>query len=273
MSGPRTAPRTGGARRIFAAALTGVLAMTAAGCRDALSRQYEYEEQVYLALDGSATIYVNASVPALVALAGVDLSIDPRARLDRRAVEAFYQTPATRVARVSHSRRDNRRYVHVRLEVDDVRRLSEAAPFAWARYRLDHRDDLVVYRQELDAPAGRDVGDVGWHGRERVAVRLHLPSRVPFHNQPSGTIERGNIITWEQPLRARLAGEPLRIEVHMETRSILRHTLTLFTIILGLVGVTFAGVIWFVMRRGPGHPGAPASPSRVLPPGPAPSSR
>ena len=30
-----------------------------------LFRQYEYEEEVYLSLDGSATIYVNSSIPAL----------------------------------------------------------------------------------------------------------------------------------------------------------------------------------------------------------------
>jgi hypothetical protein len=262
-----------GARRVMAVALAGVVAVTAAGCREILSRQYEYEEEVYLALDGSATIYVNASVPALVALRGLDLPLDPRARLDRRHVASFYDTPATRVARVTHSRRDHRRYVHIRLEVDDVRRLAEAAPFAWARYALEERDGLFVYRQEIDASAGREVGDVGWRGRELVAVRLHLPSRVPFHNQPSGTIDRGNIIAWEQPLRARLEGEPLRIEVHMETRSILRHTLTLFATIVALVGVTFAAFIWFVMRRAPALPGAPAPSSGAAPPGPVSSSR
>jgi len=232
--------------------------VTLAGCREVLSRQYEYEEEVYLALDGSATVYVNASVPALVALRGMDLSLDPNARLDRQRVEAFYDTAATRVVRLSHSRRDRRRYVHLRLEVDDVRRLGQAAPFAWARYALDERDGLFVYRQEIEGPAVREVGDVGWHGEERLAVRLHLPSRVPFHNAPSGAIERGNIIAWEQPLRARLAGEPLRIEVRMEPRSILVHTLTLFGLIIGLVGLTFAGIIWFVIRRAPASPpGAP----------------
>ena len=74
----------------------------------------------------------------------------------------------------------------------------------------------------------RDVGNVGWSGDELVAFRLHLPSRVPFHNPPSHEIERGNIIAWEQPLAARLKGEPVDIEVHMETESILVRTLTLF---------------------------------------------
>ena len=33
-------------------------------------RQYEYEEDIYLSLDGSATVYVNTSVAALDALRG-----------------------------------------------------------------------------------------------------------------------------------------------------------------------------------------------------------
>ena len=35
-------------------------------CENVITRKYEYEEEVFLALDGSATVYVNASVPALV---------------------------------------------------------------------------------------------------------------------------------------------------------------------------------------------------------------
>ena len=44
---------------------------TSIDCSGVLSRKYEYEEDIYLALDGSATVYVNAAVPALVALRGV----------------------------------------------------------------------------------------------------------------------------------------------------------------------------------------------------------
>ena len=53
--------------RIGAAmALLAALAFTGAGCsRGELFRQYEYEEEIYLALDGSATVYVNTSVAAL----------------------------------------------------------------------------------------------------------------------------------------------------------------------------------------------------------------
>jgi hypothetical protein len=225
-------------------------ALTAVGaCRSVLSMQYEYDEEVYLELDGSATVYVNASVPALVALRGAPLDVDPRARLDRNDVRAFFESPVTDVESVTTSRRDNRRYVHVRLAVDDIRRLSEAAPFAWSRYTLGEKGDLAVFQQEIGPAARRDVGNVGWDGSEMVAFRYHLPSRIPFHNAPSRAIERGNIIRWEQPLANRLKGEPLGIEVHMETESILVQTLSLFAITIAAALTTLGIAIWFVMRR------------------------
>ena len=87
---------------------------------------------------------------------------------------------------------------------------------------------------------------MGWQGDELMAVRLHLPSRVPFHNSPSRTVERGNIIAWEQPLSARAKGEPLAIEVHMEQDSILFQTLALFAGMAVLALAALALFIWWV---------------------------
>jgi hypothetical protein len=220
-----------------------------ASCRSAFSRKYEYDEDVHLALDGSATIYVNASVPALVALRGAGFDVNPRARLDRDDVRALYESPVTRVISVTTSRRDNRRYVHLRLETDDIRRLAQVPPFAWSRYGFERRDNVVVFTQSVGAVPSRQVGDVGWSGDELVAFRLHLPSRVPFHNSPSREIQRGNIIVWEQPLASRIKGEPVNIEVHMETASILASTLMLFGLTVALAAAVFALAIWWVMRR------------------------
>ncbi len=207
-----------------------LLAFASTHCGSLLSAKYEYDEEAYLALDGSATIYVNASVPALVALRGAPLAVDSRARLDRNDVRAFFEAPGVTVESVTTSRRDNRRYVHARLQVDDIRRLGGTPGFSWSQYSFTRDDQSAVFRQKVGASVGRDVGDVGWTGRELVAFRLHLPSRVPFHNAPSREIERGNIIRWEQPLVDRLKGEPLSIEVHMEPNSILVQTLVLFAI-------------------------------------------
>ena len=50
-------------------------AIAAACSGRVLKPQYEYEEELYLDLDGSATLNLNASVPALVALHGVDQAV------------------------------------------------------------------------------------------------------------------------------------------------------------------------------------------------------
>ena len=92
-------------------------------------------------------------------------------------------------------------------------RLGEAPMFAWSDYHFDVNGERAEYRQAVGAPAGREVGDVGWSGQERVAFRLHLPSRVTFHNSPSKEILRGNIIVWEQSLDERRHGAPIAIDV------------------------------------------------------------
>ena len=224
--------------------------MLVSACSSVMSRKYEYEEEVFLALDRSATVYVNASVAALVALRGLDLPVDPNARLDRQVVRGFYETPVTRVASVTMSRQDGRRYVHLRIEVADIRRLAEAGPFAWAATAfMPHDDGIIVYAHRWNLSADKDVGDVGWSGTERVALRLHIPSRVTFHNSPSGTIERGNILVWEQLLTERRKGVVLDAQVRMESESILVRTLSLFGAMMAAVVVTFAAAIWFVKTR------------------------
>ena len=214
-----------------------------------VARKYEYEEEIFLALVGSASVYVTASVPALVALRGAALPVDPSARLDRQVVRDIYSSPVTQVANVTTSRRDGRRYVHLRVNVADIRKLNQAAPFAWSQYRYQDKDGLFEYGQTVQAAAGKDVGNVGWQGNELVAFRLHLPSKVEFHNSPSRTIERGNIIVWEQALADRQKGTPIELNVRMETESILFRTLALFGVMMAAVVLTFAAAIWFVKTR------------------------
>jgi hypothetical protein len=220
-------------------------------CANVIARKYEYEEELFLSLDGSATVYVNASVPALVALRGFKLPLDPTARLDRFVVRDLYHTPVSTVESVTTSRREGRRYVHLRLAVPDIRRLGDAAPFAWSAYRYLEDDAWFEFGQEMKAAAALDVGNVGWQGDELMAVRIHLPSRVDFHNSPSRTIERGNIIVWEQALAERQKGTPIEIETRMETESILVRTLALFGAMAVLVVLTFIAAIWFVRSRKP----------------------
>jgi hypothetical protein len=223
----------------------------AAGCSGTrvFKPEYEYEEELYLSLDGSATLNVYASVASLVALRGADLDSNPRARIDRNRVRALFEGEGAR-ASVSLARRDGRRFVHVSVRVDDVRRLSRLAPFAWSTYRFDRRDDLLEFRQVVGPPAEGVERAFHWTGEELVAFRIHLPSEIRFHNAPSRKVERGNILQWEQPLAERLAGRPVEVEVHLESESILYTTLLLFGSTIVAAAAALGLVIWWIARRG-----------------------
>ena len=117
-------------------------------------------------------------------------------------------------------------------------------------------DEGAEYTQRVEASAGHVVPDVGWTGSELVAFRLHLPSRVTFHNSPSREIRRGNIIVWEQPLAERQRGTPIEIAVRMDSDSILASTLLLFAAMMVLVTITFIGFVWFIRSRATAEPSA-----------------
>ena len=170
--------------------------------------------------------------------------------MDRAQVRRLFTTEATRVTRVSRWRRFGRQFVQVRMAVDDITKLGSAAPFSWATYTVERRDDLLVYRQQLGAAAGKPAGDVGWKGSELIAVRVHLPSRIRYHNAGAGNLKRGNILVWEQSLADRQAGKPLDIEAHIEQTSILYSTLMLFAVSGLLALLVLAALIWWVVRKG-----------------------
>jgi hypothetical protein len=224
-------------------------AVSACGSGGLFRQQYEYEEELYLRLDGAATVYVNASVAALVALRGADLNVDPRSRPPRDEIRALFTAPGARVATPTFSRRDGRRIVHVRVDVGDVRQLPRVAPFAWSTYRFERQGDVFAYRQVVGKSARKAVTGVDWTGDELVSFKMHLPSEIPFNNSPK-PVQRGNILQWEQPMSDRLAGVPLDMEAHLEPQSILYSTLLLFAGTIVAAALTFAIVIWWVVRKG-----------------------
>ena len=234
------------------------IAVAACGGR-VFGEVYEYEEDLYVSLDGSAELIVNASIPALVSLRGVDLPVDSAARLDRDRIRAVYASPVTEVTRVSRFwRRQGRRFVQVRLRVADIRRLTEAGPFSWSTYELAERDGQAVYRQQIGASAMRPgtLRNFGWTGGELVAFRLHLPSRIVYHNardletNETSDIARGNILSWEQHLTDRLDGRPITIEVRMDRQSILYRTLWLFAGAFAAAVFVIVALIWWAMGKG-----------------------
>ena len=123
--------------RLLAVAFTLV---TFTGCQKlGLVKQYEYDERVELSLDGSAVIHINASIPALVALRGATLSVDPEARFDRHAFRRFYEAPGVSVREVNAFRRHGRRFVYVRIDVSDIAELPKIVALSWSRYRSNRR--------------------------------------------------------------------------------------------------------------------------------------
>jgi hypothetical protein len=232
----------------------------AAGCGGRLfGKVYEYEEDLYLSLDGTADLIVNASVAALVALRGIDLDTNPAALPDRNRIRAIYESPGVEVARVSRPwKRHGRRYLQVRLRIDDIRKLSAAPPFAWSTYELVQQGGEYVFRQTVGASALRPgtLKNVGWTGGELVAFRLHLPSKILYHNardlqtNESSGVQRGNILAWEQPLADRLDGRPVVVEVRMEGQSILYRTLWLFAGAFTSAVLLLGLVVWLTVRKG-----------------------
>jgi hypothetical protein len=239
-------------------ALIGLLALPA-GCSNPFGRQYEYEEQTFPAVDGSAEVIVNSSVAALAALRGI--SIGPvDARPDRDATRDIVTKAGCPVTFVGRPwTRSGRHFVQIRLAVDHIASLSSCPLLSWSIYAIEPFEDGLRYRQRVGAPAGsapaRPAG-VDWTGQELVAFRVYVPSRVRWHNIKrledggDGAMERGNIGSWEQTLADRRAGKPVDIEVRMDAESILRRTLWLFAGSLVAAGLTMAAIVFFVKRRG-----------------------
>ena len=80
---------------VLAVLACALVAPACGGTRAPFRSPPEYEEEIYLALDGTATVNVNASVAALVALRGFDLNLDPRERVDRGDVRRYFEGPGS----------------------------------------------------------------------------------------------------------------------------------------------------------------------------------
>src|SRR5690606_28082722 len=92
------------------------------GCSNPLARQYEYSEQLYLDVDGSAELVIDSSIAAFVALRNLPLDPSPDVPVDREAVALLFAEPACGEVTVNRPwRRHGRRFVQVVLEQADVR--------------------------------------------------------------------------------------------------------------------------------------------------------
>lgn len=241
-------------------AVVALAAMVLAACSSPFGPEYEYSEQLYLGVDGEAELVVDASIAALVALRGLPLDPSYDTPVDRAAVAAAYGAAGCGEVTVNRPwTRDGRRFVQVVLEQDDVRKFATCPPLAWSTFQLDEvsdgERDALAYTQVVGAPTVGDPGRVNWNGSELVGFKLHLPSRILFHNVrrledgAPGAPDRGNILSWEQRLADRRAGQPIRMEVRMDAQSILNHALWLFAGAFAAAVLLILGILWVVIRR------------------------
>lgn len=234
-------------------------AATVAACGNPLGRQYEYDEQTYLSVDGAATVVVNSSLPALVALRGAKIDPKPDGTADRAAIRQMYASAGCTVDKVGRFwYRRGRRFVQIQVSAVDVRTLSKCALLSWSTIALGPdalEPNGLKFKQVVGPPAAADPGTINWDGSELVAFKLHAPSKIRFHNvkKPDGTDgthERGNILTWEQTLTDRRAGKPIDMEVRMDSTSILYTTIWLFVGAFGAAVAVLGMLIWLVVRNG-----------------------
>ncbi len=229
-------------------------------CNRVLGKEYEYEEDATVALDGSAIVNINASIASLVALRGLDLDPNPRARFDQEYVANVRrqaEASGCQVERVSSTSwyRHGRRFIQIRLNVPAVSAAAKCGLLAWSKYSYADSGTSISLRQEIGAGAGKDVATANWNGSELVAFKLHLPSKITFHNmrdnKTGGTLDplRGNILAWEQNLADRRAGKPLVMEMKMDRQSILRRTLLLFAAAFAAAIVLMGGAVWWTLKR------------------------
>jgi hypothetical protein len=243
-------------RRRLGGAIGGLALALIAACSNPLGRQYEYEEQLYLSVNGSATVVIDASIAALVALRGMSLDPSIRTSVDREKIRALFETNGCEGVDVGQPWvRRGRRFVQVHVTASRVRDLERCAPLSWSRYQFTREADTIEFVQDVGPPTPGDPGDVNWNGSELVGFKLHAPSTVFFHNVrrledgTAGAPARGNILTWEQRLADRRAGAPIRMEVRMGAESILFRTLWLFASAFAAAVAVLGGLIWITVRR------------------------
>ena len=254
--------RNGRLRRAVVVTFLACLVASELGCGRVsrlLGREYEYEEDITLAVDGSATINVNASIASLVVLRGLPLDMNARTRFAPEKVRAAFEAVGCNVTRVSSSPwiREGRRFVQVRLDLANVQDAAKCGVLGWSTYKFGEVDGVLAYRQAVGMSAGGDAKGVNWKGTELVGFKLHLPSKIRSHNvrdvdshEPVPP-ERGNILTWEQYLKDRQIGTPLVMEMTMERESILYQTLWLFAGAFVAAVIVMGSLIMWTMRRRP----------------------
>jgi hypothetical protein len=201
---------------------------------------YEYEEDVFVELDGSGALRVSGSVAVLDALfdAGMATTSDLRSYFDREGLA---------VDTVRATEREGRRFLHVQGRFEDWNELCRHPAFRERRCRLVRGEDALEL--ELDVPAGLGGVPPGVEPEAIVGFRFHLPSAVRFHNA-SEPIQRGNILEWERSVAEHFGSASVSVRVQFDRESVLATTFRILALALGAVVLGVATAVGLMMRKG-----------------------
>jgi len=212
-----------------------LLLLAASGCTT-----YEYEEEVFLEVDGSGEIRMSGSTAAIAALHGLADAGAERAK-------ALFVGEGVELLSALETERERRKFVHVRARFSDWEKLCEIPAFRDRGCRLAKGEEGLAL--ELSLPSPRAAAPESLDPQALLALRYHFPSTIRYHNSP-GDIERGNILSWKRTLREHFAGRPLDLEVRFDRRTILAATVRVVGLALGLVAASIATALWVMVRKG-----------------------
>jgi hypothetical protein len=209
--------------------------LAASGCTS-----YEYEEEVFLEVDGSGEMRMSGSTVAVAALHGLD-------EASVASAKALFEGEGVEILSALETERDRRAFVHVEARFTDWEHLCRLPAFRGRSCRLAKgAEDLAL---ELSLPSPTAALPPGPDPQAILALRYHFPGTIRHHNSP-GDIERGNILSWKRTLREHFAGRPLDLAVRFDRRTILAATARVMGLALGLVVTSIATAIWVMVRKG-----------------------
>ena len=211
------------------------LAFTLAGCA-----AYEYEEEVVLGVDGSGSLRVSGSSEMLEAVHALDDASD------LGEVESLFRAPPLELDSIRQTARDGRTFVHVQGTFADWNELCGHPAFRDRDCRLTRADGTLSLYTAIATPGTLPEG-VPADGP--VALRIHFPSKVSFHNSATG-VERGNIIRWEREASEHVGGPELIVEARFVERSVLATTIVVFGGAFAIVVVTVGVALFWLVRKG-----------------------
>ena len=205
---------------------------------------YEYEEEVFLEVDGSGRLRVSGSSEILQALHGPN---GPNGTTTSSMTSRF-EGRGFELDSVRETEREGRKFVHVQGRFADWNELCAHPAFADRECRLDVTDDDEL---ELTLSLPRPEGDIpeAIPPDATLALRFHFPSTVLYHNS-RGDIERGNIIGWERTASEHFDATNLVVEARFERRSVLSTTVVILGTAVAVVLFSVALALFLMVRKG-----------------------